>query len=99
MEKRKFSYTVFGNVNWYGHHGEQYVHSRVQLFAAPWTVAHQVLLEFSRQEYWSGLPFPAPGYSPDPGIEPTPLAASALAGRFFTTSATWETHENSMEFH
>ena len=38
----------------------------------PWTVAHQVPLsmEFSRQEYWSGLPFPSPGDLPDPGIEP-----------------------------
>ena len=47
--------------------------SRVRLFATPWTVAHQAPLSmgFSRQEYWSGLPFPSPGYLPDPGIEPT----------------------------
>ena len=46
--------------------------SRVQLFAAPWTVACQSLLsmEFSRQEHWSGLPFSAPGDPPNPGIEP-----------------------------
>ena len=46
--------------------------SHVQLFARPWTVAHQASLsmEFSRQEYWSGLPFPSPGDLPDPGIEP-----------------------------
>ena len=46
--------------------------SCVQLFATPWTVAHQALpsMEFSRQQYWSGLPFPSPGYLPDPGIEP-----------------------------
>ena len=46
--------------------------SRVQLFATPWTVAHQAppSMEFSRQEYWSGLPFPSPGGLPDPGIEP-----------------------------
>ena len=45
---------------------------RVQLFTTPWTVAHQALLSmgFSRQEYWSGLPFPPPGDLPDPGIEP-----------------------------
>ena len=45
--------------------------SRVQLFAIPWTVAYQVPLsvKFSRQEYWSGLPFPSPGDLPDPGIE------------------------------
>ena len=40
---------------------------------------------FSRQEYWSGLPFPTPGDFPDPGIEPMSLASPALAGRFFTT--------------
>ena len=46
--------------------------SFVRLFAAPWTVAHQAPppMEFSRQEYWSGLPFPSPGDLPDPGIEP-----------------------------
>ena len=46
--------------------------SLVQLFVAPWTVAHQAPLSmgFSRQEYWSGLPFPSPGYHPDPGIQP-----------------------------
>ena len=38
----------------------------------------------SRQEYWSGLPFPPPGDVPDPGIEPTSPASLALAGRFFT---------------
>ena len=45
--------------------------SRVQLFATPWTVAHQAPLsmEFSRQEYGSGLPFPSPGDLPDPGIK------------------------------
>ena len=46
--------------------------SRVQLFATPWTVAHQAPLSmgFSRQEYWSGLPFPSPGNLSDPGNEP-----------------------------
>ena len=45
--------------------------SRVQLFATPWTVAHQApqSMEFSRQEYWSGLPFPSPEDLPNPGIE------------------------------
>ena len=45
---------------------------RVQLFVTPWTVARQAPLhvEFSRQKYWSGLPFPSPGDLPDPGIEP-----------------------------
>ena len=65
---------------------------RIQLSAAPWTVACQAPLsmEFSRQEYWSGLPFPIPGDLPDPGIERVFLASPALAGRFFTTSATWQ---------
>ena len=45
---------------------------------------------FSRQEHWSGLPFPPPGHLPDPGIEPTSLMSPALAGGFFTTSSDWE---------
>ena len=46
--------------------------SRVRLFATPWTVAYQAPLSmgFSRQYYWSGLPFPSPGDLPEPGIEP-----------------------------
>ena len=54
--------------------------SCVLLFATPWTVTHQALLsiEFSRQEYWSGLPLPTPGDLPDPGIEPASLAFPAL---------------------
>jgi len=40
---------------------------------------------FSKQEYYSGLPFPPPGDLPDPGIEPESLASPTLAGRFFTT--------------
>ena len=45
---------------------------------------------FSRQEYWSGLPCPPPGDLPDLGPEPMSLMYPALAGRFFTNSATWE---------
>ena len=46
--------------------------SRVRLFVTPWTVPCQApqSMEFSRQEYWSGLPFPSPGDLPDPGTEP-----------------------------
>ena len=59
--------------------------SRVQLFATPWTVAHQAppSMGFSRQEYWSGLPFPSPGDLPNPGIEPTSptLQADALTSQ------------------
>ena len=53
--------------------------SRVQLFETPWTVTYQALLSmgFSRQEYWSGLPFPSPGDLPDPAIEPRSPALQA----------------------
>ena len=66
--------------------------SHVQLFATPWTVAHQAppSMGFPRQESWSEWPFPSPGALPDPGFEPTSLLSPALAGRFFTTSATCE---------
>ena len=71
--------------------------SRVWLFVSPWTIAHQAPLSMrlSRQEYWSGLPGPAPGDLPDPGTKPTSLASlvsPALAGRRFTTGASWEAH-------
>ena len=45
-------------------------------------------MEFSRQEYWSGLPFPTPGDLPDPGIETVSLPSPALAGGFFTNRGT-----------
>ena len=64
-------------------HASDQLLSRVRLFGTPWTVAHQAPLSvgFSRQEYWSGLPFPTPGDLPSPEIEPE---SPALAGRFFT---------------
>ena len=68
--------------------------SRVRLFATPWTVAHQApgSMGFSRQEYWSGLPFPSPGDLPDPGIKARSPALQADSlpseppGKDFTTS-------------
>ena len=53
--------------------------SHVRLFATPWTVTYQALpsMGFSRQEYWSGLPFPSPGDLPDSGIEPRSAALQA----------------------
>ena len=62
------------------------------LFGAPWTVAYQAPrpMEFSRQEYWSGLPLPSAGDLPYAGMEPTSLVSPALAGGFFTTSTPWE---------
>ena len=67
-------------------------YSHVQLFSNPGTGAHQAPLPmgFPQQEYWSGLPCPSPGDLPDPGIKPMSLTSPALAGRFFTTTATWE---------
>ena len=61
--------------------------SHVQLFATPWTADCQALLsmKFSKQEYFSGLPFPTPRDLPNPGIEPMSPASPALAGGFFTT--------------
>ena len=53
---------------------------------------------FSRQEYWSGFPDPPPGDLPDPGIEPTSFMSPALAGGFFTTSATWEAQVKTHNF-
>ena len=55
--------------------------SRAQLFATAWNVAYQASpsMGFSRQEYWSGLPFPSPGDLPDPGIEPRSPALQADA--------------------
>ena len=59
-----------------------------QTLSTPWTAAHQAPLsmEFSRQETWSGLPFPPPGDLPNLGIEPLSLASPALPDRFFTTA-------------
>ena len=66
--------------------------SHVWLFAAPRTIAYQALLslEFSSQEYWSGLPFSSPGDLPDSRIESSFLISPVVAGKFFTNGATWE---------
>ena len=62
--------------------------SHVRLFVTPWTVAHEAPLsmEFSRQEYWSGLPLqiPTPETLPDPGIKCVSLTSPALATGLFT---------------
>ena len=61
--------------------------SCVQLFVTPWTTACQspLSMQFSRQEYWSALPFPPPGDLPKSGIKPTSPVSPALAGRFIIT--------------
>ena len=65
---------------------------KAMVFPVVWTIVPQAPLStgFSKQEYWSGLPFPSPGDLPDPGIEPTYLMSPSLAVMFFTTSAAWE---------
>ena len=70
-----FSYRIV-NITW----SEVKSLSRVCLFVAPWTVAHQAppSMEFSWPEYWSGLPFPSSGDLPFPGIDPASLASPAL---------------------
>ena len=98
---REVSQTEKTNTVWY----HSYVESKAEnkelyvcvfscdwLFVTPWTVARQASLSigFSRQEYWSGLPFPPPRNLPHPGTEPTSPSSPALAGGFFTTWATWE---------
>ena len=68
----------------------------VQLFVTLWIVARQAPLSmgFSRQAYWSGLPFPTPADLPDPGIEPV---SPALAGGFFTADPPGEPRETCRE--
>ena len=63
--------------------------SRVQLFVTPWTVALQgpLSMEFSRQEYWSGVPFSISGNLPNPGMKTLSLVSPALAGRVFTPAS------------
>ena len=65
--------------------------SCVWCFLFPWPVTQQAPLSmgFSRQEYWSGLPFPSPADLPIPGIKSPSLKSLALAGRFFTTEPPW----------
>ena len=64
--------------------------SCVQLFATPWTVAHQAPLSvrFPKQEWWNGWPFPPLEDLPDPGIEPASPTAPDLAAGFFTAEST-----------
>ena len=68
--------------------------SPVRVFATLWTMALQAPLSvtFSRQEYWSRLPGPPPGYLPDPGIKPKCLTSPAFVGGFSTSSTIWEAH-------
>ena len=71
--------------------------SLVQPFGTPWSHQAPLSMGLSRQEDWSGLPFPPPGDLPDPGTEPTSLMSPALAGEFFITSASEEIYVSDEE--
>ena len=62
-------------------------------FLCPWNSS---AWNFSRQEYWSGLPFPSPVDLPNPGIKPTSLVSGALAGGLFYHCATWEAYKTNL---
>ena len=84
------------------HYLKGYVHaqllSHIWLFWTPWTAAFQASLsmEFSRQEYWSRLPFPTPGDLPDLGIEPMSPAPPGAIGRILYQCATWDPRKTRM---
>ena len=67
--------------------------------ATPWPIACQspLSMEFPRQEYWSGLPFPIPRDIPDPGIKPESLESPTLAGGFFATVLIRNSKDNNLE--
>ena len=80
-------------------HSSVCVLSHVQLFATSWTVAHQAPLsmEFSRQENWSGVPFPSPGDLPNPRIKPASLSSLALASSLPLTHLCFLSHRKKIE--
>ena len=70
-------------------------------FVTPWTISHQVPLSmgFSRQEYWSKLPFPSPGDLPNLGIQPVSPVSPALAGGFFATEPPGKSHKKEWDIY
>ena len=80
-----FYYKFCINVKWLSYLFHSVTHSVAWDSATPWTIVHQAIpsMGFSRQGYWSGLPFPSPGDLPDPGIDPT---SPALPAGLFTTA-------------
>ena len=67
-------------------------HSSILAWKTPWTIPHQTPLSmgFSRQEYWSGLPFPPPGDLPNPGIEPVSHVSPALQADSLPDEPLWK---------
>ena len=105
--EREPSYTVGGNVNWCSYYGEWCVclcvhvcacmpaFSCVWLSVTPWTVACQtsLFMEFSRQEYWSGLLFHSTGDLPNPGIKHTSLVSCVGRQVIYQLSHQWSPRE------
>ena len=69
---------------------EKHVHAKPLQPCSPLALQAPLSMGFSRRQYWSGLPISSVGDFPHLGIKPMSLSSPALAGRFFTTSATWE---------
>ena len=79
LRRKSFILFIFSSKQLSSFKKKVMLYSHVWLFVTPWTVAHQAPLSmaFSRQEYWSGFPFPSPGDLPNPGIEPRSPALQA----------------------
>ena len=92
-----FSHNYIAFITFYPPSYSLHACAKFRLFENLWTVARHAPLSmgFSRQEYWNGLLCPTP-WDLNPGIETMSLTSPALAGRFFTTSATWEAHMHSI---
>ena len=98
VDSRSWLWTGRPGVLWFmgsqrvGHDWVTELTDLLSTLCSPWTVACQAPLSMGlfRQVYWHGLPCPSPGCLPNLRIKPTSLMPPALAGRFFTTSATWE---------
>ena len=86
--KVKIHMICFGNE--YGCGGLWKLSHDQHLWSMDYILPGSSIVEFSRQEYWSGYPFPSPGDLPDEGIEPTSLCLLHSGGRCFTSSTTWE---------
>ena len=86
-------FSVLPHTELYSYEKVKVLFSCVQLFVTPWTIALQdpLSMEFSRQEYWSGLPFPSPGDLPNPGIKLKSPVSPALQADFLLSEPPDET--------
>ena len=81
LQRVRHNFVTSTYIHIYIHESESEVAQSCLTLLTPWTVAYQAApsMGYSRQEYWSGLPFPSPGYLPDPGIKPRSRALEADA--------------------